>query len=92
MTWFHFRDLLLKAGIDDAERLVRLLGLNELEGQELPRLCKGEAILIRKIAGKGDVHIPVYLPLPPHRQAIYATGPGERHPGRGGAGIRPIFS
>jgi hypothetical protein len=70
-----------------ADRLVRLLGLNELEAQELPRLGKGEAILIRKIAGKGDVHIPIYLPLPPHRQAIYGTGPGDRHPGRGGAGV-----
>ncbi|MBC8255012.1 MAG: ATP-binding protein [Ardenticatenia bacterium] len=62
-----------------AERLVELFGLNALEAQELPRLGKGDAILIRKIAGKGEVHIPIYLPLPPHRQALYTTDPRERY-------------
>ena len=62
-----------------AERLVKLFGLNALEAAELPRLGKGDAILIRKIAGKGDVHIPIYIPLPPHRQALYTTDPRERY-------------
>ena len=61
-----------------AERLVKLFGLNALEAAELPRLGKGDAILIRKTAGKGDVHIPIYIPLPPHRQALYTTDPRER--------------
>ncbi|MBN2432674.1 MAG: ATP-binding protein [Acidobacteria bacterium] len=61
-----------------AERLAPLFGLNALETGELPRLGKGDAILIRKIAGKGDVHIPIYIPLPPHRQALYTTDPRER--------------
>ena len=69
----------LVAGSDRAaERLVKLFGLNALEAAELPRLGKGDAILIRKIAGKGDVHIPIYIPLPPHRQALYTTDPRER--------------
>ncbi len=52
------------------ESLGALFGLNKAEMAELPRMGRGEAILIR-----GQTHIPLYVPVPPERAELYSTSP-----------------
>lgn len=52
------------------ESLGALFGLNKAEMAELPRMGRGEAILIR-----GQSHIPLYVPVPPDRAELYSTSP-----------------
>lgn len=52
--------------------LGQLFSLNQAEVAELPRLGKGEAILLY-----GRTHIPLFVPVDPERMPLYSTSPQE---------------
>jgi type IV secretory pathway VirB4 component len=54
--------------------LGQLFNLNQAEVAELPRLGKGEAILLYG----NQAHIPLFVPVDPDRMPLYSTSPQER--------------
>ena len=53
-------------------KIQALFGLTEGEAASLPVLGKGDALLVR-----GQVHIPIYIPIPQDRMPLYTTHPQE---------------
>ncbi len=59
--------------------LAQLFNLNRTEVAELPRLGKGEAILLYG----SQTHIPLYVPVDRDRMPFYSTSPQPDTTGRG---------
>jgi type IV secretory pathway VirB4 component len=57
--------------------LGQLFNLNQAEVGELPRLGKGEAILLHG----NQTHIPLFVPVDPARMSLYSTSPQRDAPG-----------
>jgi hypothetical protein len=53
--------------------LGQLFNLNGAEVAELPRLGKGEAIMLYGT----QAHIPLFVPVDPERMPLYSTSPQE---------------
>ena len=64
--------------------LGQLFNLNQAEVGELPRLGKGEAILLYG----NQTHIPLYVPVDKERMPLYSTSPQEVQPPSDGGTVR----
>lgn len=74
--------MLFRHGASHAPAVGGLLGLNELEMEELVGLDAGESILLM-----GPVHLPLYTPIPPQWYAVWTTHPEDLAAGREGAAL-----
>ncbi|MDY7079395.1 MAG: hypothetical protein SXV54_20985 [Chloroflexota bacterium] len=69
-----------------AEDLGLLFHLEPHEVAELVQLAKGEALLL----WNHDVHVPLYVPLPPDRADLYKTDPEQQRRAALARGVTPV--
>ncbi len=69
-----------------AEDLGLLFHLDPHEVAELVQLAKGETLLL----WNHDVHVPLYVPLPPDRADLYKTDPEQQRRAALARGVTPV--